>query len=177
MGDAVTLFFLLTTVFITIACCLSDWRSMRIPNVFCLAIALCFVGAYAINPGDFAPLWSHLAAGAGMLLVTYVMFALGMFGGGDAKLAAALALWLGLQAVFPFVVFMGVAGGGLAVLALYIKHKKPVAHPAPESWIGRLQGGRDALPYGIAISIGFWLAIFHTPALGDKLHEVISLIA
>ena len=39
----------------------------------------------------------HVAAGAAVLAVTFALFAFGWIGGGDAKLAAATALWLGFD--------------------------------------------------------------------------------
>jgi len=40
----------------------------------------------------------------------------------------------------------------------------------------KLQSGGNALPYGIAISFGFWVAIFHTAATAQQLHELRALI-
>lgn len=153
-----------------------DWRSLRIPNWICLIIAALFVVAVVITPQDFTPIWTHLAAGGVMLAITFTFFALGHFGGGDAKLASALTLWLGFKGVVPFVMFTGIAGGVLGLLGLYISRKKPFAHVSPQSWVGQLQAGRNALPYGIALAFGGVAAVFHTPPYAQKLHELIFLI-
>ncbi len=169
-------FCLVIVMLLCAVACVTDWRGLRIPNTLSVAIVALFAVAALADPGYAAPLWPHLAAGGVMLLVTFGMFCAGLFGGGDAKLASALALWLGLPGIAPFVFFMGLAGGGLALAALYIKRKKPFVHASPESWVGQLQRGRNALPYGLAISAGFWAAVFHTPATARQLHEVIGLI-
>ena len=39
----------------------------------------------------------HIAAGFAVLAVAFVCFSLGWVGGGDAKLAAATALWFGFD--------------------------------------------------------------------------------
>lgn len=161
---------------LTLRACWTDWRHLQISNGMCLAVAAVFLLAFLLQPQSFGPWWSHLGAGALMLALTFGMFCFGLFGGGDAKLAAALSLWLGLPSLAPFVMFMGIAGGGLALLGIYIKRRRPFSRPAKESWIDQLQQGRNALPYGIAISAGFWAAVFHTPPLLARLHEVIDLI-
>lgn len=169
--------FLLTAVLMLALCAAGhDWRTLRIPNWISLAIIALFVVAAAMSPQKFSPLWVHPAAFVAMLAVTFFLFARGLFGGGDAKLASALALWLGLKGLVPFVMFTGIAGGVLGLLGLYIKKKKPVAQAKPESWVGQLQAGRDAIPYGIAIAIGMMGAVFHTAPYAQKLHELLISI-
>lgn len=171
-----TTLLLLCALVLAIAGAVHDWRSLRIPNWINLSIAALFVLAVVLRPQDFAPLWHYAGAGALMLVVTYAMFAMGQFGGGDAKLASALALWLGFKGLVPFVMFTGIAGGVLGLLGLYINKKKPFAHASPEGWVGQLQSGRNALPYGIALTIGAIVAVFHTPAYAQRLHELPFLI-
>ena len=68
-------------------------------------------------------------------------FRLGILGGGDVKLLAAAALWLGAAALMPFLMATALAGGLLAVAFL--------------AWaLVRRDRGRVALPYGIAIAAG-----------------------
>ncbi len=172
----VTMVALLVVIMLALGAAVHDWRGLRIPNWISLAIVALFACVAVLAPASVSPLWPHLAAGAGMLLVTFAMFARGLFGGGDAKLASALALWLGLKGLVPFMMFTGLAGGVLAVAALYIKAKKPFVNVKPESWVAQVQGGRNSLPYGIAIALGMAAAVFHTPPYADNLHELINLI-
>ena len=44
-----------------------------------------------------AEIGMHVAAALAVLVVTFVFFSRGWIGGGDAKLAAATALWLGFD--------------------------------------------------------------------------------
>jgi len=64
-----------------------------------------------------------------------------MMGGGDVKLAAALALWFSPVSTLRFLVFMSIAGGvlTLAVVAIHRMKKKP---------------GKPEIPYGVAIAFG-----------------------
>ena len=45
-----------------------------------------------------------------MLAVTFVFFARGWIGGGDAKLAAATALWLGFDYLMPYLLYASIFG-------------------------------------------------------------------
>ena len=60
----------------------------------------------------------HLATGSTMLLVGIFMFSMGWLGGGDAKLLAAGALWIGFDHLVPFLVYVGLFGGLLSLTIL-----------------------------------------------------------
>src|SRR3954462_16032069 len=75
----------------------SDLFTMTISNRVTLALIGGFVAMAFINgmsPGDAL---AHIEAAAAVLVVTFIFFARGWIGGGDAKLAAATALWLGFD--------------------------------------------------------------------------------
>jgi prepilin peptidase CpaA len=93
----------------------------------------------------------QLAAGAAVFLVLAAAFYAGMMGGGDVKLAAALALWFPPASTLKFLVFMSLAGGLLTLLLL-------VWHRA------KRRAGRPEIPYGVAIAFG-GLAILAQPYL------------
>jgi len=93
----------------------------------------------------------QLAAGAAVFLVLAAAFYAGMMGGGDVKLAAALALWFPPASTLKFLVFMSLAGGLLTLLLL-------VWHRA------KRREGRPEIPYGVAIAFG-GLAILAQPYL------------
>src|SRR3984893_13360236 len=59
-------------------------------------------------------LW-HVAAAAIVLVVAFGFFARGWIGGGDAKLAAATALWLGFDHLMPYLLYASLLGGALTV--------------------------------------------------------------
>ena len=161
---------------VTLMSCVSDIRTLRIPNSYVIAVAAFFIVAYAWDPGAFGRWWEHLGALVAIFVITYVMFCLGMMGGGDAKMGSALALWVGLKGILPYVIYMGIAGGVVGVLSLFFRKKKLFRNPRPGSWIAVVQDGGNAVPYGIAISIGAWAGLFHTGFLPQQLHELIKTI-
>lgn len=160
----------------TVASCVSDVKSLRIPNAYVVAILLAFVPAFLIAPEQFGAWWEHLGAFAAIFAITYVMFAVGMIGGGDAKLGSALALWVGLKGLMAYVFYMAVVGGVLGLFSLLLKKKKPFTKPKKGSWVATVQDGGNAVPYGIALSIGAWAGLFHTGFLGHQLDELIRII-
>ncbi len=148
---------------VTLLSCISDIRSMRIPNWHALVIAVCFVPAWLAAPKPvFGPLWYHIAAMALMFIITYAMFYKGMMGGGDSKLATALGLWVGLKGLVPFIFYMAIMGGVLGAITLFLQKRKLFENPKPGSWVEQAQSKKNAIPYGVAISVGCWASFFHT---------------
>src|SRR3974390_596887 len=97
----------------------SDLLTMTISNRISLALASGFL--ILATPCGFtsqAVLW-HMLAGLGVLAAGLALFARGLVGGGDAKLAAVAALWLGLERLADFALLSSLLGGviTLAILA------------------------------------------------------------
>jgi len=123
-----------------------DWRTRTIPNWLNAGIALLAIPFWwSIG----LPLWPgvalQLALGAGVFALFAIAFRFGAMGGGDVKMAAALALWLPFAGVVKLIVIMSLAGGVLTV-AMLAAHRMAKAAGQPE------------IPYGIAIAFGgIWL--------------------
>lgn len=130
----------------------SDLLTMTIPNRLSLALVAAFpVAALALGLG-WAEAGSHVAAGALTLLITFAMFSFGWIGGGDAKLAAATALWLGFEVLADYVLLASLAGGLLTLLIVFAR-----TYPLPGFALGwpfaqRLLDRRTGIPYGIALA-------------------------
>ena len=135
-----------------------DLRSYTIPNWLTGGLALAFVPAgFAVGlPAE--AIGVGLATGAAVLAVCFGLFSLGWFGGGDAKLAAAMACWMGLDLLLPFVLATSILGGALALLIVVFR-----ACPVPSSLsrsqaLMRLHDRKQGVPYGVALGIaGLWL--------------------
>jgi prepilin peptidase CpaA len=103
------------------------------------------------------PLWPdaaiQLAVAAGVFLVLAVTFYLGMMGGGDVKLAAAIALWFPPLATLKFLIIMSLAGGVLTLIVLLL-HKKRANPPLDDDG----KPSKPEVPYGVAIAVGaLWI--------------------
>jgi prepilin peptidase CpaA len=136
--------------------CKTDLLSMTIPNRIPLLLAALFIPAYFCGASEGFLHWkAHLAAVGLMFVVTFIMFALKIWGAGDSKLATALSLWIGLKGLVTFLSVMALSGLGLVAISLVIRKIKFKPGIFPEqSWIRRLQAGEKNLPYGIAIVAG-----------------------
>src|SRR3981081_2823568 len=71
----------------------SDLFTMTISNRVSLALAAGFLALALLTGMGFYDILSHVGAGAAVLVVAFACFAMGWVGGGDAKVAAAPALW------------------------------------------------------------------------------------
>lgn len=134
---------------------LRDLSSYIIPNWISLALVAGFLPAALVLGAPVGEIGLHVGVGAAGLVIGMAMFALGWVGGGDAKLFAASALWLGWPAVASFLLYTGVAGGGLALalLALRSAWVRPYVLSGP-AWFARLAEPKEGAPYGVAIAIG-----------------------
>jgi len=76
---------------------ISDMLSMTIANRVSVLLVVVFALVAPLTGMEWAAYGWHFAAGALVLAVTFGLFAMGGMGGGDAKLLAATAVWMGLN--------------------------------------------------------------------------------
>lgn len=139
-----------------------DLLTMTIPNRVTLALAAAFFVAAPLMGLPFADIALHVGAGLLVLAAGIALFAIGGFGGGDAKLLAAAALWIGFDGLLPFLVYVTLLGGLLALAVLAYRRLPITALPIPD-WAARLHAGSSGIPYGIAIAGSALLIYPHTP--------------
>lgn len=168
----------LLVVFVTtLMACAWDIRALRIPNRYSFVVVAAFAVAYVSAPDAFTETAWHYPAGLLIIFgVTYLMYLAGMMGAGDSKFGSALALWVGLHGILPYVFWMAVMGGIVGAASLYLKKKKPVSSPVPGGWVEQVQTGRNAVPYGIAIGFGAWAALWQSGLITHQLDELLKII-
>lgn len=131
----------------------SDLLTMTISN----RVSLILVGGYfalALATGvSVGEVLSHCGAGLLVLAVTFVFFSRGWIGGGDAKLAAATALWLGFDHLLSYFVVASLLGGALTVLLIKLRAWPLPAFLVGREWAERLHHRDAGIPYGIALAI------------------------
>lgn len=142
---------------------LHDLITMKIPNwTSGLLILGFFPAALALGlPLSVVGLSVGLAVAA--LFVGAGMFALKWLGGGDAKLLAAVMLWLGLPGALPLLLFTAMAGGGLCLVLILARTYLQVYAMNGPVWILRLMEPKGDVPYGVAIAVGALLAYPSSP--------------
>jgi prepilin peptidase CpaA len=119
-----------------------DVRTFTISNRLNLTVAL-LAPLYwlSIALAPWPGIAIQLAAGGAVFALLAGAFYVGMMGGGDVKLAAALSLWFSPGAIVKFLVLMSLAGGVLT-LAILVWHR------------AKRREGRPEIPYGVAIAFG-----------------------
>ena len=106
---------------------------------------------------------SHVGAGALVLVVSFGFFARGWIGGGDAKLAAATAIWLGFGYLMNYLVYASLLGGALTFLlssSAWCRCRGCSLVSSGRS--GCIAQGGD-IPYGIALAGAALLIYPETP--------------
>ncbi|MGA7806530.1 prepilin peptidase, partial [Bradyrhizobium sp.] len=99
----------------------SDLFTMTISNRVSLALVAGFVVLALLGGMGTSDMLSHLGAGATVLAVAFGCFAMGWIGGGDAKLAAAAALWFGFAELMNYLLYASLFGGALTLLLLQFR--------------------------------------------------------
>jgi prepilin peptidase CpaA len=128
-----------------------DLLTMTIPNRISIALIAAFFVCAAFAGLTLEQVGMHLACGALILAIGMAMFAARLLGGGDAKLMAASAIWVGSDNLFMYFLVISVLGGILAI-ALLLYRQLPAASLRLPPWALRLHVPGSHMPYGVAIA-------------------------
>jgi prepilin peptidase CpaA len=139
-----------------------DLLTMKIPNRISAVMVLAFFPLALLAGLGAWDLLHHVAAGLIMLLLGVLLFIPGWFGGGDAKLMAAIGLWIGLDNLFPYVFYVAIAGGIIAAVFTSVRSVPLPRVFLGEAWALRLHRHDSGIPYGIALAAGALLVYPHT---------------
>ncbi|MCL1145371.1 prepilin peptidase [Shewanella marinintestina] len=130
---------------ILVLCCLSDIFYRRISNKGCFAVLITCVWLAASQQ----ILLEGLLNGLSIFLLSLLLFRFRWLAAGDGKLASALAVALP-QSLLPIALWFTLLCGGVLAVIYLVKYRV----------INRIPRERElGLPYGIAISFGFYIPI------------------
>jgi prepilin peptidase CpaA len=132
----------------------SDLFTMTISNRVSLALVAGFLALALLSGMGLYDILSHVGAGAAVLAVAFACFAMGWVGGGDAKVAAAAALWFGFDHLLNYLVFASLFGGALTLLLLQFRQWPLPYQLAGQAWLAKLHAKESGIPYGIALATG-----------------------
>ncbi len=130
----------------------SDLLTMTISNRVSLILIGGFLMLAGISGMGTVEILGHIGAGALVLLVAFGFFTRGWIGGGDAKLAAATALWLGFDYLLPYLLYASLFGGALTLLLVQFRMAPLPPALARHEWLERLHRREAGVPYGIALA-------------------------
>jgi prepilin peptidase CpaA len=140
----------------------SDLFTMTISNRVSLALVAGFCALALLTGMNLSEFGWHFAAGATVLVVTFSFFAFGWIGGGDAKLAAATALWLGFEHLLDYLLCASIFGGVLTLLLLQMRSWPLPSLLARQPWLLHLHDKDTGIPYGIALAAAALVIYPHT---------------
>ena len=130
----------------------SDLLTMTISNRISLALAGGFLLLAIITGMSPATIAMHAGAATLVLAAGFACFSFGWIGGGDAKLAAATALWFGFDYLLDYLVYASLFGGALTLLLIQFRLLPLPPVLARHDWIVQLHKKGGGVPYGIALA-------------------------
>jgi prepilin peptidase CpaA len=130
----------------------SDLFSMTISNRVTLVLIGGFFALAAFSGMAPTDVLAHVEAALAVLTVTFLFFARGWIGGGDAKLAAATALWLGFDHLMAYLLYASIFGGILTLAMIRFRLMPLPQALAEQEWVKRLHKLDGGVPYGIALA-------------------------
>lgn len=131
----------------------SDLFTMTISNRVSLVLIAGFAVLAVVTGLSCTDIGLHVGAGLLVLVIGFTCFAFGWIGGGDAKLAASTALWLGWSQLLEYAVYSALLGGFLTIGLLHLRGSP--LHPPflmREGWYARITDEKTGIPYGIALA-------------------------
>lgn len=124
----------------------TDLTQERIHNWTILAMLALFVPLASTAGVGFNEITLAFGTALVVFMAGFGCFAAGWLGGGDVKLAAAAALWLGPGAVIPFVLWTAILGTMITLSILALRRKRMLD-------AGLDYQRPDFLPYGPGIAL------------------------
>ena len=141
----------------------NDLYEFKIPNWIAITLFCAYFAAGAAFGAGASDMLEGLLLAGAALTIGFGLFAMRILGGGDAKLIAAIAPWIGLSAAPLFLVNMAFSGAVLAAALLLFRKTPALPIYAQAPWVMRLHQKPKDIPYAVAIAAGGLLSFPHTP--------------
>jgi len=145
--------FVLVFVGLVLTAAGNDIASMLIPNWVSIALAVVFPVAALTAGMSWAEIGLHALTGVLVFVAGFILFSIGVLGGGDVKVIAGVAVWTGTAALSPFAFWTTAAGGVLGLVILLARKRMAPAEGRP-AFFNRLLTPTKGIPYAVAIAVG-----------------------
>lgn len=145
---------------------ISDMLSMTIANRVPVILVASFAVLAPLTGMDWTTYGLHFAAGAAVLAATFGLFAAGAMGGGDAKLLAGAAVWMGLSlTLVKYLVVASFFGGGLTLMLLTFRSSMVSDVVVNNMFLRHFADKKAGIPYAIALGLGGLVVFPETPLM------------
>jgi len=142
---------------------ITDVRTRRLPTSIVLTIGALFFVDALIAGMSLDDVISHLLLAVVVFLACAVLFVARMLGGGDAKLASVIFLWVGFGLSLATLTLISVIGTVVSLVSLATRNMNPSQRFVPLRALAMFSAARG-VPYGVALAFGGGLVIV-LPAL------------
>lgn len=144
-----------------------DLYTYHIPNILSVVLIAGFYVFAMFSPNmTWEMIGFHTLTGTGALVVCFILFCLGLFGGGDAKIFATSALWIGHYDILNYFIAVTIAGGALSIFVLLFRANVCYPMILNIKWLSSLYFGngthKNAIPYAVAIAAGLFFTLHNT---------------
>ncbi len=141
----------------------ADIAQRRVPNVVVAPLAAAGIAAQWAS-GGAGSAGNGVLAGSAVIAILVIPWARGAIGGGDVKLAASVAIWLGLGSLLPFLLYAGAAGVPVALTArlahrLELRRLARTVSTAGEAVLPP----QETVPVAVAVALGALAALWGKP--------------
>lgn len=136
----------------------TDLFTMTVPNRIAIVLLAGFFLLAPVVGLSLSDIGLHSLVGVAALVAAFFCFAMGWIGGGDAKLFAATALWMGPELIFTYTLITALLGGVLTLAILFLRGMPLPVALAGQGWLLRLHDQKAGVPYGIALAVGGLIA-------------------
>ena len=154
----------------------SDMLSMTIANRVSLILIAGFAVAAPLTGMEWSVVGWHFAAAGLVLAFTFSLFALGAMGGGDAKLMAASALWMGMSVhLVAYVIYASVLGGLLTLLLVAYRGSPLSMLTGTNMFLRHFADPKAGIPYGVALGVSGLIVYPSTPLMQWALARLAGL--
>ncbi|MEO3386607.1 prepilin peptidase [Mesorhizobium sp. CAU 1741] len=154
----------------------SDILSMTIANRVSLLLVATFAAVAPFTGMDWAIYGWHFAVAAMVLAITFSLFAIGVMGGGDAKLLAATALWMGYSVeLMQYLVYASLLGGLMTLLIVLYRASALSAFTGGNMFLRHFANTKAGIPYGVALGISGLIVYPSTTLMQWALERLVAL--
>jgi prepilin peptidase CpaA len=129
-----------------------DLVTLKIRNGLVLALGAAWIVLAPLAGFGAAEMGWSLAVAALVFAITFIFFAFGWIGGGDAKLATVSALWFQPQEALLYFSYAALLGGFLTLIILQLRSRLVPVGLLSIEWIARLRDRKAGVPYGAAMA-------------------------
>lgn len=140
-----------------------DLTTMKIRNEIVIFLFAAYAALAPLAGFNYGAIAVSFLVALAVMVCMFVFFSLGWIGGGDAKLMAVVALWLGADQTLAYVLSTTVLGGLLTLGILIFRQMPLPVFLVKIPWIARLHSLKEGIPYGVAIAAGALLILPQTP--------------